>query len=137
MAVQIADGYLRRQSDDRGTDADPAGYDVRALGRFGSCQSSAGGAIYRGIHELSWPAQRGCFMHIVEVRYCSVDLGAVMAQMRTWVDHQKVEPSLFEMAFLPGRVIRFRLMFQNASDASAFARAFDGEVLSERGAAAA
>ncbi len=74
-------------------------------------------------------------MHIVEVRRCGADLGAVMAQMRTWVDHHKAEPNLFEVGFLPHREIRFRLEFQDAGNASAFAQAFDGEVLSKPGAA--
>ena len=68
-------------------------------------------------------------MHIVEVCRPRADLGAVMAQMRTWADHHKIEPSLFEVSFLPGREVRFRLQFQSASDAFAFAAVFEGEVL--------
>ena len=72
-------------------------------------------------------------MHIVEVRRSSADLGAVMGQMRSWVDHHKAEPSQFEEAFLPRREVRFRLEFRNARHASAFARIFDGDVLTEHG----
>jgi hypothetical protein len=67
-------------------------------------------------------------MHIVEVRRQGADLGSVMAQMRTWIDHHRVEPSTFEVAFVSGCEVHFRLQFQSISDASAFARVFDGEL---------
>ncbi len=70
-------------------------------------------------------------MHIVEIRRHGGELGAAMSKMRTWLDHYVSEPSLFEVTFLPDRVIRFRLQFKNASNASAFASVFEGEVLSE------
>jgi hypothetical protein len=76
-------------------------------------------------------------MHIVEIRRHGADLGAIMAQMRAWLDHHQAEPSLFELSFLPDREIRFRLQFQNASDALAFVRVFDDEVLGERDTAVA
>jgi hypothetical protein len=68
-------------------------------------------------------------MHIVEVRRRNADLAAAMAQMRTWLDNQAIEPSLFEIAFLPGRESRFRLQFKELSDAVTFASSFEGEVL--------
>ena len=74
-------------------------------------------------------------MHVIEICRCGADLGAVMAQMRTWVDHHKAELNLFEVAFLPHREIRFRLVFRNVSHASACSRAFEGQVLTERGEA--
>jgi hypothetical protein len=58
------------------------------------------------------------------------DLLEAMAQMRTWVDH-RVEPSTFEVAFGSGGEVRFRLQFQSMSDASAFARVFEGELIAE------
>jgi hypothetical protein len=70
-------------------------------------------------------------MHIVEVRWRGADLGGVMAQMRTWVDHHRVQPSTFEMALVSGGEVRFRLQFQSMSDASAFARVFEGELMAE------
>lgn len=75
-------------------------------------------------------------MHVVEISRRGVDLTAAMAQMRTWLDHNRAEPSLFELAFLPEREIRFRLQFENACDASAFARVFGGDVVGERVTAA-
>jgi hypothetical protein len=74
-------------------------------------------------------------MHLVEIRRHTADLGAVMAQMRAWLDHRQAETSMFELAFLPDREIRFRLRFRNAGDALVFAHAFGGEVSGEQRAA--
>ncbi len=71
-------------------------------------------------------------MHIDEARRCDADLGLVMVQMRAWVDHCKTEPSLFEVAVLRHFEDRIRLEFRNASHASGFARAFEGELLGEK-----
>jgi hypothetical protein len=68
-------------------------------------------------------------MHIVEIWRRDADLGAVMEQMRTWLDHHRVEPSLFNVVFIASDEIRFRLEFKNSSDASGFARAFNAEML--------
>jgi hypothetical protein len=76
-------------------------------------------------------------MRVVELRLRGVNLGAAMTQMRTWLDHYQAEPVLFESVFLPDREIRFLLQFPSASDASAFAKAFDGKVLSVPDEAAA
>ena len=65
-------------------------------------------------------------MHTVEVRRRGADLGGVMAQMRTWVDHHRLEPQTFEVGFILGSEVRFRLSFAALRDASGFARAFDG-----------
>ena len=68
-------------------------------------------------------------MHIVEIRRRGAELVAARAQMRTWFDYQRIEPSLFEIAFLPGREVRFCLQFKKAADAVMFADDFDGQVL--------
>jgi len=68
-------------------------------------------------------------MHVVEVLRRNTDLAANMAQLRTWLDNQGMEPALFEIAFLPGRETRFRLQFKNQRDAATFASNFDGEML--------
>ena len=65
-------------------------------------------------------------MHVVEVRRGGVDFVAAMAQMRTWFDNQGIQPSLFEIAFLPGRESRFRLQFKEVRNAVTFASSFDG-----------
>jgi hypothetical protein len=69
-------------------------------------------------------------MYIVEVVRASEGLAGPMARMRTWLDHQQVQPAHFEFAFLPNRMIRFRLQFRTSAEAAAFAGAFGGEVLS-------
>ena len=68
-------------------------------------------------------------MHIVELRRRNADLAAAMAQMRTWLDNQAIQPCLFEIAFLSNRETRFRLQFRKQSDAVLFATSFDGEML--------
>ena len=68
-------------------------------------------------------------MRIVEVRRHNAELADAMAHMRTWLDNQRIEPVLFEIAFLPGRETRFRLQFKNQRDAATFASNFDGEML--------
>jgi hypothetical protein len=51
--------------------------------------------------------------------------------MRIWLDRNRKEPSLFEVTFLPGREVRFRLLFGDAGDASAVAHAFGGQLLTQ------
>jgi len=68
-------------------------------------------------------------MHVVEVRRHNAELADAMAQMRTWLDNQAIEPVLFEIGFLPGREMRFRVQFRKERDASIFATTFDGEMM--------
>ena len=68
-------------------------------------------------------------MHIIEVRRRNAELATAMAQMRTWLDNQAIEPVLFEIGFLPGRETRFRVQFRKRGDALMFAASSDGEVL--------
>ena len=68
-------------------------------------------------------------MYIVEVRRRNAELATAMAQMRTWLDNQQMQPSLFEIGFLLGRETRFRVQFKELRDAVLFADSFDGEVL--------
>jgi len=67
-------------------------------------------------------------MHIVEIWRRRAEFGATMAQMRTWLDHHQVEPTLFEFERTTDGGIRFRLQFKQRTDASALAVVFDGEV---------
>ena len=76
-------------------------------------------------------------MHIVELRRRNAELADAMAQMRTWLDNQAIEPVLFEVGFLPGRQTRFRLQFRKQGDAVMFATSFDGEMLDAHDRAAA
>ena len=68
-------------------------------------------------------------MHIVEVRRHNADLATAMAQMRTWLDNQAIQPALFEIGFRPGRETRFRLQFKKQRDAVTFADTFYGEMM--------
>ena len=68
-------------------------------------------------------------MRIVEVRRRNAELADAMAQMRTWLDNQAIEPVLFEIGFLPGQETRFRVQFRKRGDAVIFAANFDGKVL--------
>jgi len=68
-------------------------------------------------------------MHIVEVRRRNAELADAMAQMRTWLDNHAIEPVLFEIGFLPGREMRFRVQFRKERDSAMFATSFDGEVM--------
>ena len=68
-------------------------------------------------------------MHIVEIWRRGPELSARMAQMRAWLDHHRIEISLFELALLPGREIRFRLQFRSRRDAASFASVFNDGAL--------
>jgi hypothetical protein len=67
-------------------------------------------------------------MHIVEIRHPAADLIATMTQMRAWLDHQRIEPSVFEFSVLRDGALRFRVQFKNPNQATSFANAFGGEV---------
>jgi hypothetical protein len=71
-------------------------------------------------------------MHIIDVRRRGAELSATMAQMRTWLDHHGIEPKLFELAFLPGRAIRFRVAFRCADEAASFGTVFGDETADYR-----
>jgi hypothetical protein len=71
-------------------------------------------------------------VNIVEIRRNADGIAAEMNQMRDWLDAHRIEPLLFQ---LNGAVLS--LGFENAGEATAFAYAFDGRVLSEPDARAA
>ena|SRR5256885_7615507 len=66
-------------------------------------------------------------LYIVEVGSAG-DIGAVMSQMRTWLDHYRVQPENFRHV-RENTVSMFRVEFKNDSEAVAFASAFGGRVL--------
>ncbi len=71
-------------------------------------------------------------MYIVETRRQGE--GGVcepMTEMRSWLGQRRIRPASVELRLLPGKEVRFRLSFQNDTDADAFAGAFDGEVSGE------
>lgn len=65
---------------------------------------------------------------MVEIRIpCDDGLGEEMAAMRTWLDHERIEPSTFHCVFKPPGAV-FRIDFARAEDAATFARAFRGRI---------
>ena len=74
-------------------------------------------------------------MYVVEFRHDGDGLAEPMADIRTWLDHQRIQPSVFQLSLIPRATI---FQFKAASDAEAFAEAFDGQVIrDERSAVAA
>jgi hypothetical protein len=69
-------------------------------------------------------------MYIVEVRHGGDGLAAPMAEIRTWLDDQQMQPSVFRLSLAAGGTI-FRLEFKAATDAEAFAHAFGGQVIGD------
>ena len=69
-------------------------------------------------------------MYIVEVRHDGDGLAEPMADIRTWLDHQRIQLSVFRMSLVLGATI-FHLEFKAATDAETFARAFDGQVITD------
>jgi hypothetical protein len=78
------------------------------------------------------PFEGSTSVNIVGVRRNADGIAAEMNQMRDWLDAHRIEPLLFQ---LNGAVLS--LGFENAGEATAFAYAFDGRVLSEPDARAA
>lgn len=66
--------------------------------------------------------------YLVEV--CVGDGGLVssMAEMRTWLDHRRIEPQGFRHSCNSPRVV-FHVDFNNEPDAIGFAEAFNGRVV--------
>jgi len=76
-------------------------------------------------------------MYVVEFRHDGDGLAEPMADIRSWLDHQRIQPSVFQLSLIPRATI-FHLEFKAASDAEAFAEAFDGQVIkNDRSAVAA
>jgi hypothetical protein len=64
-------------------------------------------------------------LYTVELRRIETTLAASMAEMRTWFDHHRIDPTVFDHSS-EGLGITFRVGFRTQGDALAFARAFDG-----------
>jgi hypothetical protein len=58
-----------------------------------------------------------------------------MTQIRTWLDHEHIQPSVFRLSLLPGGTV-FRLEFNIGCEAEAVARAFAGQVIEDERAGA-
>lgn len=67
-------------------------------------------------------------LYTVEVRMIGGDLPTFMSEMRTWLDHHRLEPDAFR--YSPGSpTTTFRVDFKLDEEAKAFAKAFGGRVL--------
>jgi hypothetical protein len=65
--------------------------------------------------------------YIVEVRVSGRGLVDSMAEMRTWLDHQRIEPHGFRHHRDSARII-IHVDFNSEPDAIGFARAFGGRM---------
>jgi hypothetical protein len=64
-------------------------------------------------------------LYIAEVRRIGTDFATLMVEMRTWLDHNGINSSVFDHSS-GGPGIAFRVGFRREEDALAFARAFRG-----------
>jgi hypothetical protein len=85
-----------------------------------------------GRPSIASASRRGVPIEIVEVRRDGYSVAAEMGQMRGWLNARRIVPWLFQF---DGAVLR--LAFNSGGEATAFADAFDGRVLSETDARAA
>jgi len=67
-------------------------------------------------------------LYIVEVASGRGDIAAVMSNMRTWLDHHRLQPVIFLQR--PGRDgVTFRLEFRTEAEAGAFVGTFGGRLI--------
>jgi hypothetical protein len=67
-------------------------------------------------------------MYIVEIHRRGESLAEPMAQFRTWLDSNGIQPTVFRLSLIPDGTL-FRLEFRVLSEAEAFALAFAGQVI--------
>ena len=67
-------------------------------------------------------------LYTVEVQLIEGSLPTMLSDMRTWLDHHRVEPDSFRHFSRPGKVV-FRVEFKLEPEARGFAKAFRGRVL--------
>ena len=68
-------------------------------------------------------------LYVVEIRRGHDELSTIMAGIREWLDTQRFEPDAFRCS-TDEATVTCRLEFKLESEATACARAFDGEVRS-------
>ena len=73
-------------------------------------------------------------LYIVEVASAG-DLGAAMSNMRSWLDHNRLQPVIFRQVAGNGTV--FRLEFRSEAEAAAFVGTFGGRLFRPEPAASA
>jgi len=74
-------------------------------------------------------------MYIVEISHEGDALAEPMTQIRTWLDHEHIQPSVSRLSLLPGGTV-FRLEFNIVCEAEAVPRAFVGQVIEDERAGA-
>jgi hypothetical protein len=67
-------------------------------------------------------------LYTVEVQLIGGSLPGMLSDMRTWLDHHRIEPDSFRHFSRTGKVV-FRVEFKLEPEAWAFAKAFGGRVL--------
>src|SRR5260221_14794226 len=67
-------------------------------------------------------------LYTVEVRLIGGEFIGFMTQMRTWLDHRRIEPDAFRHSS-GGAGVTFRVDFKVETEADAFASAFGGRVI--------
>jgi hypothetical protein len=77
------------------------------------------------IKELRPQQRRGLVLYIVEVAIGAGEMARELSQMRTWLDHMKVQSVSFRQ--IPGTNV-YRVDFEGEREARAFAEAFAGQV---------
>ena len=68
-------------------------------------------------------------LYNVQVRLESGELAVRMSEMREWLDRRGFEPEVFEYRRMDVDGVVYRVDFKLASEAAAFAEAFDGNVV--------
>src|SRR5260221_3968902 len=67
-------------------------------------------------------------LYTVEVRLIGGEFIGFMTQMRTWLDHRRIEPDAFRHSS-GGAGVTFRVDFKVETEADAFASAFGGPLI--------
>jgi hypothetical protein len=70
-------------------------------------------------------------MYVVEIHHNGDGLVEPMEHIRTWLDHEHLQPSVFRLSLMPGGTV-FRVEFNAMREAEAFAGAFGGQVIRGR-----
>ena len=68
--------------------------------------------------------------YIAEVLVSEDALPELMNRMRVWLDHQRYAPTRFQVSDAGEQATGCRVYFEAEEEAAAFARQFDGHVLS-------
>ena len=75
-------------------------------------------------HELG---RKVTLMYRVDICRPGDELTSAMGRMREWLDRRRIEPSAFRHEFVDG-IAAFRVTFSVASEATAFAEMFGGQI---------